>query len=208
MSRSSAGFFRIETTSRELVNTWSARLAIKLMTLASLAGILSGCGSTSTAQGSGSPTPSPTALSCTSSGRASTAWPAAQSRSTTTPPILSATLVGDTLTLVFDSGTPEFEVTPQSSAHFALQSGQGGSVDLAGSAGITIVLRGFRGDMRNYAGPVSITSPGPLALQVYETGDFEGVVAWGAGVSGSACANVTASGSTLTFRFIRTAAAT
>lgn len=119
-------------------------------------------------------------------------------------PILSATLSGDTFTLKFDSGTPAFEVIPQSSAHLPLQSGKGGSIDLAGSAGVTIVLRGFRGDMRNYAGPVSMTSRGPLALQVYETGDYEGVVGWGAGVSGSACAHVTASGSTLTFRFIRT----
>jgi len=33
-------------------------------------------------------------------------------------------------------------------------------------------------------------------------GDFEGVVSFGAGVSRPACANVTASSSTLTFRFI------
>jgi hypothetical protein len=176
------------------------------VTLALLAGILSGCGSTPAAQGSSGPTPTPTSLTCTSSGPASATWPAASSRSTTTPPILSATLAGDTFTLAFDSGTPEFQVTPQSSAHFSLQSGKGGSIDLAGSAGVTIVLRGFRGDMRNYAGPVSMTSPGPLTLQVYETGDYEGVVGWGAGVSGSACTNATASGSTLMFHFIRTPA--
>jgi hypothetical protein len=173
------------------------------VTLASFAGILSGCGSISAAQGSPSPTPSSTSLTCTPSGPASAAWIPAASRSSTTPPILSATLAGDTFTLVFDSGTPEFQVTPQSSAQFSLQSGKGGSVDLAGSAGVTIVLKGFRGDMRNYAGPVSTMSPGPAALQVYETGDYEGVVSWSAGVSGSACANVTASGSTLVFHFIR-----
>ena len=208
MSGRLAGFLWVETTSCEWVNRRSARLAVKLLTLAALTGILSGCGSTPAAQASPSPTPSPTSLSCTSSGPASAAWPTAWSRSSTSPPILAATLAEDTFTLTFDSGTPEFQVTPQSSANFYLQSGKGGSIALAGSAGVTIVLRGFRGDMRNYAGPVSMTSPGPLVLQVYQTGEYEGVVAWGAGVSGSACANVTASGSTLTFRFIRTPTST
>jgi hypothetical protein len=204
MNRPLARFFRADTASCESVNPLSLKLSVRLLFVAAVAGMLSGCGSTPAAQASPSPTPSPAPLSCTHSGPASAAWPSADSRSSTAPPILSATLVGDTFTLKFDSGTPEFQVTPQSSAHFSLQSGKGGSIDLAGSAGVTIVLRGFRGDMRNYAGPVSMTSAGPLALQVYATGDYEGVVSWAAGVSGSACANVTSSGSTLTFRFIRT----
>jgi len=39
---------------------------------------------------------------------------------------------------------------------------------------------------------------------VRELEDFEGTVGWGAGLSAPACASVTASGSTLTFRFVAT----
>jgi hypothetical protein len=105
------------------------------------------------------------------------------------------------LTLTFDQGTPAFEVKPQAGSRFA-QDPSGRPVDLAGAAGATILLRGFRGDMRNYAGPVSIISSGPLLMQVYELGDFEGVVTWGVGFGSAGCANVTAVGSNLTLHFI------
>jgi hypothetical protein len=114
---------------------------------------------------------------------------------------VSAVAAGDTLTLTFDQGTPEFEVKTQAGTHF-MQDPSGKPVDLAGTAGATIVLRGFRGDMRNYTGPVSIISSGPRLLQAYEIGDFEGVVTWAVGLGSATCANVTAAGSTLTFHFI------
>jgi hypothetical protein len=115
---------------------------------------------------------------------------------------VSATVSGDTLTLTFDHGTPLFEVTPQSSAHFTAATGRGGPVDLAGSAGVLIILRGFRGDMQNYTGPTSITSHGPLLLEARAIGEFEGVIGWGAGMSKRGCANVAAGASSLTFHFI------
>jgi hypothetical protein len=114
---------------------------------------------------------------------------------------VSAVAAGDTLTLTFDQGTPAFEVKLQSGTHF-LQDPSGKPVDLAGSAGATIVLRGFRGDMRNYAGPVSIISSGPKLLQVYALGDFEGIVTWAVGLDTAGCANVAAAGSNLTFHLI------
>jgi hypothetical protein len=114
---------------------------------------------------------------------------------------VSAVAAGDTLTLTFDQGTPVFEVKTQAGTHFT-QDPSGKPVDLAGSAGATIVLRGFRGDMSNYTGPVSIISSGPRLLQVNQIGDFEGVVTWAVGLSGAGCANVTAAGSNLTFHFI------
>lgn len=114
---------------------------------------------------------------------------------------MSAVAAGDTFTLSFDQGTPAFEVKTQAGTHFS-QDPSGKPVDLAGSAGATIVLRGFRGDMRNYAGPVSIVSSGPRLLQAYEIGDFEGVATWAVGLSGAGCASVTASGSNLAFHFI------
>jgi hypothetical protein len=104
--------------------------------------------------------------------------------------------------LTFDGGTPAFELTPQSSAHFYADSGLGQPIDLTGSAGLRIVLMGFRGDMDNYAGPVSFTSQGPLLVQVKSLGGWEGHASWAAGLSRPGCASATATGSTLTFRFI------
>jgi len=172
--------------------------------------LLSACGTTgTTAQASPSSTAtarqtasSPAALSCTSSGQASPSWPAPSTRTGSAPPIVSATVAQDAFTLTFDSGTPAFELTPQTSTRFYADSGLGQPIDVAGSAGVRIVLRGFRGDMNNYAGPTSFTSQGPLLMQVRSLGGSEGQVSWAAGLSRPGCASVTASGSTLTFRFI------
>jgi hypothetical protein len=114
---------------------------------------------------------------------------------------MSATASGNTLTLTFDQGTPLYEITPQSSAHFTETNGRGGQVDLAGSAGVLIVLRGFRGDMKNYTGALDFTPNGTTVLEVREIGDYEGVIGWAVGLSQAGCAGATASGSTLTFQF-------
>ncbi len=111
-------------------------------------------------------------------------------------------MAGDTLTLGFDQGTPEYQLTPQSSAHFTATTGQGGPVDLTGAAGVLIVLRGFRGDVANYTGQKDFTTNGSVLLEVREIGDYEGVIGWAAGMKSLGCANVTATASTLTFRFI------
>ena len=105
------------------------------------------------------------------------------------------------MTLTFAAGTPQFRVEPVSSSHF-IQDPSGQPVVLAGSAGVKLVLSGFRGDVANYSGQASFTSSGPLLLQASKLGDFEGVVTFGAGTSKPACANVTTTGSTLTFQFI------
>jgi len=112
-----------------------------------------------------------------------------------TPPIVSATVSGDTLTLTFDQGTPAFAVTPQATAHFTETSGRGGPVDLAGSAG-------FRGDMQNYTGSMDFTPGSAMLAEVREIGDYEGVIGWAAGLNAPGCANVTAGGSTLASKFI------
>jgi hypothetical protein len=118
-----------------------------------------------------------------------------------TPPIVSATVSGDTLTLTFDQGTPAFEVTTQPTAQFTATDGRGGPVDLSGSAGVLIILRGFRGDMQNYAGVKDFITNGQVLVEVREIGDYEGVIGWAAGLSGAGCANVTAGTSTLIFTF-------
>ena len=161
--------------------------------------LLSGCGNGST---TAQTSPSAMTLSCASSGQASPTWPAASTRTGSAAPIVSATAAQDTFKLTFDMGTPEFELTPQTSARFSADSGLGQPIDLAGSAGVRIVLKGFRGDMDNYVGPASFTSQGPLLVQVRSLGGYEGQVSWGAGLSQPGCASVTATGSTLTFHFI------
>jgi hypothetical protein len=172
--------------------------------------LLSACGtngssaltSPSTTAATPQTAPSPATLTCTASGQASPSWPAPSTRSGGAPPIVSATVAQDTFTLTFDNGTPAFELTPQTSTRFYADSGLGQAVDVAGSAGVRIVLRGFRGDMNNYAGPTSFTSQGPLLMQVRSLGGSEGQVSWAAGLSRPGCASVTASGSNLTFHFI------
>jgi hypothetical protein len=164
--------------------------------------IVCGCGSAAGTSGQPSaPAASPVALSCTASGDASPSWPSPQAASATTPSIVSAVASGDALQLVFVAGTPQFSVEPQSSPNFTVDP-SGRPIRLAGTVGVKIVLRGFRGDRSNYDGQASMTSSGPLLLQASKIGDFEGVVSFGAGVSAPACANVTAAGSTLTFHFI------
>jgi hypothetical protein len=122
--------------------------------------------------------------------------------SATVPPIASAGVTGDTLSLTFDHGTPAFELAPQSNARFTSDTGLGQPIDLAGTAGVRIVLKGFRGDMQNYVGPVSFSSTGPLVVQVRSLGGSEGQQSFAAGLSRPGCASVTAAGSTLTFHFI------
>jgi hypothetical protein len=161
--------------------------------------LLAGCGASSPPAAQASPTPTP--LTCTSSGPASASWPAAASAPSTAP-IVSAAVSGDTLTLTFVQGTPAFEVTPQATAHFTETNGRGDAVVLSGSAGALIILRGFRGDVRNYTGQLDLTPGGTLLLEVREIGDYEGVIGWAAGLSKAGCANVTTGSSTLTFHFI------
>jgi hypothetical protein len=108
---------------------------------------------------------------------------------------------GDTLTLTFANGTPPFQVVPQTNATFA-EDPSGKQLSLAAAFGARIVLTGFRGDQTNYSGPKTLVSSGPLLVSVAEIGDFEGTVSWGAGLSAAGCANVTSSGSTLTFQFM------
>ena len=160
--------------------------------------VLCACG------GTASTAPQPSPLSCTGSGTASESWPLPQPPPSSTPPIVSATASGDTLVLTFVAGTPPFQVITQNGTQFA-EDPSGNQVVLGGTDGVRIVLTGFRGDQSNYKGPKKITSTGPRLLEVVEIGDFEGTLNWGVGLQGPSCANVTSSGSTLTFHFIQDA---
>ena len=166
-------------------------------------GILAACGEESAAPSpSAQGSPSPPSLACTQSGPASTDWPAPDLRTPTVPPLTGNSLSGDSMSLFFERGTPAFEVTPQSTTHFTEVSGRGAPVDVQGTAGVLIILRGFRGDMANYVGATDFYPNGTLLKEVRFLGDYEGVIGFAIGLGRPACANVTESGSTLTFRFI------
>ncbi|HEY4866653.1 MAG TPA: hypothetical protein VIK45_14195 [Candidatus Dormibacteraeota bacterium] len=145
----------------------------------------------------------PMSASCTGSGAASASFGSPESLPQSgPPPIASASVSGDSFTVNFRSGTPQFEVTRQSTASFT-RDASGQPVTLPGSAGVKITLRGFRGDRSNLSSvPQSMSSTGSLLRQVTAIGDSEGVVSWAAGLSSPGCTSVTASGSTLTFHFI------
>jgi hypothetical protein len=128
-------------------------------------------------------------------------WPLPQPPKSETPPIVSATASGDTLQITFAAGTPPFQVIAQPGTTQFMEDPSGKVVTLAGTDGTRIVLTGFRGDQSNYKGDKKLTSTGPRLLEVMELGDSEGNVSWGVGLSGPSCANVTSSGSTLTFLF-------
>jgi hypothetical protein len=169
--------------------------------------LLSACGTSSpTAQASPTQTVSPSQgaspLACTTGGPASQSWISPDKVTSSNPPIVSAVVSGDTLTLTFAQGTPAFEVTPQATAQFTTISGRGGTVVLSGSSGVRIVLRGFRGDMQNYSGTQDFMTNGKTLVEVRELGDYEGVVGWGAGLSKPGCANVAVGSSTLTITFL------
>ncbi len=166
-------------------------------------GILGAC-----AQENAAPTPpagrspSPPALACTPNGPASADWPAPSLRTPTVPPMTGNNISGDTVSFSFERGTPAFEDTPQPTTHFTEVSGRGGPVDVQGTAGILIILRGFRGDMANYVGATDFHPNSNLIKEVRFLGDYEGVIGFAIGLGRPACANVIASGSTLTFRFV------
>ena len=160
-------------------------------------------GSTSAAPVAANPATTTSSPSCTSSRPASSSWVPAPSRPATAS--ITAAAYGDTLTLRFDQGTPAFEIRTQTSPRFS-RDPSGQPVTMAGSAGVAVVLRGFRGDIRNYAGPESLSSDGSLLRQVQVIGESEGVITWAAGLSAPGCANVTTSGSTLTILFVPHAA--
>jgi hypothetical protein len=182
------------------------RIAIVAAALA-VPPLMSACGTSSpTAEASPkqtvSPSQSASPLVCSTGGPASASWITPDQVTGSTPPIASAVVSGETLTLTFVQGTPTFEVTPQPTAQFTAVSGRGGTVLLSGTSGVRIVLRGFRGDMQNYSGTQDFIANGKTLVEVRELGDYEGVVGWAAGLSKPGCASVVVGQSTLTFTFI------
>src|SRR5262249_41535795 len=112
--------------------------------------------------------------------------------------VVSRSASGDTFSVTFDRGVPNFLAVSQPSPRFTSESGE--SVQLAGSAGLRITLSGLQtpGDP---TGSSSLMPGGQELLELRKIGDAGGVVIWAVGLRQPACPTAIASGSTLTFRF-------
>lgn len=94
----------------------------------------------------------------------------------------------DRFVIEFDGGVAQYRITPQAGSTFT-QDASGRRLTLRGSAGLLVVLTGERGDVP-YAGPTDLT-PGLTEIQEARlTGDFEGVVSFGLGLTHPACYRV------------------
>jgi hypothetical protein len=115
---------------------------------------------------------------------------------TTTPPqppvafidlVTTGTHAGyDRITIEFNNTDPgQVDVTPQSTATF-IQSPRGQAVQLAGSAGVLVTLKGAD-EHTAYGGSTDIQAGYPVLLEARQLQDFEGTVQWGLGLAKPAC---------------------
>jgi hypothetical protein len=92
----------------------------------------------------------------------------------------------DRFVLQFDSTVPAYTVTRQNNPVFKLPA-SGQSTTLSGTAGALVQVHTATG-ANTYAGPVDFVHPEFLVLNEAKlTGDFEGYISWGLGLSRAAC---------------------
>ena len=112
--------------------------------------------------------------------------------------IVSKSASGDTISLTFDRGVPNFLAVSQTSPRFTSESGA--TVQLAGSAGLRITLSGLQtpGDPTDSG---SLMPGGQELVEVRRIADAGGVVILAVGLRQPACPTAVTNGSTLTFHF-------
>jgi hypothetical protein len=154
-----------------------------------------------------SPIASPSAVPSPSPGPSATASPLACVAGPTTltnqvaPPLafIDAVRTGsntgyagyDRLVFEFkDATTGTIQLIPQANTEF-VTAGQGNTVILAGRYGLLVKIDGADNHTA-YTGPTDFKTPTyPGIKEVRETGDFEGNIQWGVGLSSSACYKAT-----------------
>jgi hypothetical protein len=93
----------------------------------------------------------------------------------------------DRLTIEFNNGQPgTINVTPQNSATFNSGGGQGGTVTLAGQAGILVDMHSADAHT-SYSGSTDFKTAYPVMVEVRQIEDFEGYVQWAIGLTKAAC---------------------
>jgi hypothetical protein len=93
----------------------------------------------------------------------------------------------DRLTIQFQNGQPgTIQLAPQSGTMF-FGSPRGDKVTLAGSNGISILIKNSADAHTAYSGPTDIKTGFSTLLEVRQIQDFEGYVGYGLGIAGPAC---------------------
>jgi hypothetical protein len=139
--------------------------------------------------------PSPSATAAVVSDACSTFTGGATSSMANVTHVRVGTTAGyDRFVIEFDGPVPSYSVTPQGSSSF-MQDATGQTLQLQGSSGVKIVVRGASGTALN--GSQTFTEsqdlkPGyPALKEARQVGDFERVFSWGLGLSQPACLRVT-----------------
>ncbi len=139
------------------------------------------------------PSPSPTVSSVPPSACTSFSGGTA-SMSNVTDVRVGTTAGYDRLVIQFDGPVPAYSVTPQGSSAF-IQDPTGQTLQLQGSSGIRIVVRGASGTDLNghqtFKGSQDLTPGYPALKEARQLGDFERVFSWGLGLSEPDCVHVT-----------------
>jgi hypothetical protein len=92
----------------------------------------------------------------------------------------------DRFVLQFDSSVPAYTVTRQNSTVFKVGA-SGQSITLSGSVGASVSVHTATG-ANTYSGPIDFVHADFLVLKEARlTGDFEGYLSWGLGLSRAAC---------------------
>ena len=92
----------------------------------------------------------------------------------------------DRFVLQFDSSVPAYTVTRQNNPVFKMAA-SGQSITLSGTAGALVQVHTATG-ANTYSGPVDFVHPEFLVInEARLTGDFEGYISWGLGLSHAAC---------------------
>lgn len=91
----------------------------------------------------------------------------------------------DRFVLEFDGAVPTYSVMATGSASF-IEDGSGRTLQLAGSNGILIRVWNSAAS-RSFAGATDVTYGYPMLKESRRTGDYEGYVSWGLGLSGPGC---------------------
>ena len=93
----------------------------------------------------------------------------------------------DRITITFTNGLPgSISLKPQNSATFASGGGRGGSVTLAGQAGILVTMSSADA-YTAYSGPTDFKTGYAVLAEAREIQDFEGYVQWALGLQHTAC---------------------
>jgi len=139
------------------------------------------------------PSPSPSILAVPPSA-CSAASGGTSSTSNVTDVRVGTTPGYDRLVIQFDGPVPTYTVTPQGSASF-MQDATGQILQLQGSSGVRIVIRGASGTDLNgrqtFKGSQDLTPGYPALKEARQIGDFERVFSWGLGLAQPDCVRVT-----------------